>query len=83
MIIKVRELCEVEYIKETDEHTEEPQYAVRTVTYESDKESLVEAFSEYMSEDFDIDRVIECEDEFDGGCDNTVKILSVEELNED
>ena len=83
MIIKVRELCEVEYIKETDEQTEEPQYAIRTVIYESDKESLFEAFSEYMSEDFDIDRVIKCEDEFDGGCDNTVKILSVEELNED
>ncbi|MEK3955704.1 MULTISPECIES: hypothetical protein [unclassified Psychrobacillus] len=80
MKIKIKELCLVDYIKEEEmekEHGEELM-SVRTVIYSSQKETLLEAFQEYHN-DFDIDNVIQSNDEFDGECNGFVKYLSVEE----
>lgn len=80
MTIEVKELCEVDYIHEDDIKTDEPIYAIRTVQYETNKESLLEAFEEYENA-FDMDKMIDCSDEFDGECQNTIKTLSVKEIN--
>lgn len=81
MNIKIKELCEVDYIVITDPNTK-PVPSIRTIVYDSDKNTLLEAFEDYQN-NFDIDKVIDCNDEFDGGCLDVVKILSVAEVNKD
>lgn len=73
MIIEVKELC-----------LSEGKQGIRTVEYEANKETLLEAFQEYMNVDdeFNIDNVLNCCDTFEGGCDDIVKILSVKEIKE-
>lgn len=72
MLIEVKELCVVEI-------NEEETTAIRTVVYESDKDNLLEAFNDY-AENFDIDNVIICNDEFEGECLDIVKCVSVKEV---
>lgn len=80
MIIKVVELCSVDYIHEGDENeNNENLTAKRIVIYESSKDTLLEAFKDYDSDNFDTDNIIRSEDKFDGQCLDTVKYLSVEE----
>ena len=80
MIIKIKELCEVEYIDERDTDAKGANLAIRKIEYDSDKKTLLEAFKQFEN-NFDIDKVIDCEDEFDGECLDTIKTLSVEELS--
>ena len=84
MIIEVKELCWVEYIKEEDmdEENSEKLTAVRTVIYQSKKETLLEAFKDYDSKNFDTDNIINSDDEFEGECLDLVKYLSVSEVEE-
>ena len=80
MIIKIKELCEVEYIDERDSDAKGTNLAIRKIEYDSDKETLLEAFEQFEN-NFDIDNVVDCDDEFDGECLDTIKTLSVEELS--
>ena len=82
MTIEVVELCVVSYINENDPETQkdEKRLAKRTVVYDSPKESLLEAFQDYNSENFNIDNVVEANDEFEGECLDLVKYLSVKEV---
>lgn len=75
MTIKVTELCLVES-ENFDETT-----GLRTVVYNSPKDTLLEAFSDY-NENFDSDNIISSDDDFEGGCLDTIKYLSVEEVVE-
>ena len=83
MIIKVIELCMVDYIKEDDQKSNEELTATREVIYNSKKNTLVEAFQDYDSNNFDFDNVIQSNDNFDGECLDLVKYISVEEIEED
>lgn len=80
MIIKVKELCEVKYIDERDPDAKGVNLAIRKIEYDSDKETLLEAFEQFEN-NFDIDKVVDCDDGFDGECLDTIKTLSVEELS--
>ena len=80
MIIKIKELYEVEYIDERDSDAKGANLAIRRIEYDSDKKTLLEAFEQFEN-NFDIDKVIDCDDEFDGECLDTIKTLSVEELS--
>lgn len=82
MLIKVRELCLVDCINEKDKNEYEDLKAERIVIYESEKNNLLEAFTDY-EENFDSDNIIENEDLFDGECLDTLKIISVEEVEEE
>lgn len=72
MLIEVKELCVVEI---NDEETT----AIRTVVYESNEDNLLDAFKDY-AENFDIDNVIICNDEFEGECLDVVKFVSIKEV---
>lgn len=67
MIIKVKTLCE----------TDGNDVGVRTEIYEAKGNILFESFKDYL-DNWSVDNVIDCDDEFDGGCNNEIKILSVE-----
>lgn len=84
MVIKVKELCWVSYIKEEDmeKESDEKVTAVRTVIYNSPKDTILEAFQDYDSESFDCDNIIQANDEFEGECLDLVKYISVEEVEE-
>lgn len=69
MIIKVIELCEVEPYE--DGKVE----GLRTIIYESSKETLLEAHIDF-EENFDSDNIIKSEDNFDGECLNS-KVIGV------
>ena len=67
MIIKVKTLCE----------TDGNDVGIRTEIYEAKGNTLFESFKDYI-DNWNVDNVIDCDDEFDGGCNNEIKILSVE-----
>lgn len=73
MIIKVRILCEVE---------DDCKVAIRTEEYLAKGDTLLEAFQDY-SNNWDVDNVLDCWDDFEGGCLNEIKVLSVEEVGDD
>lgn len=82
MIIKIRELCWVDCINESNENEGENLKAERIVIYETNKNNLKEAFKDY-EENFDCDNILECEDMFDGGCLDIIKTISVEDVSEE
>lgn len=69
MIIKVKTLCE----------SEDKNMGIRTEIYETKGITLFESFKDYL-DNWNVDNVIDCNDEFNGGCNNEIKILSVEEI---
>lgn len=82
MLISVRELCWVDYIKESEieKETDEKLTAIRTVIYQSTKDTLLEAFKDYCSNNFNTDNIVSSNDEFEGCCLDTIKYISVEEV---
>lgn len=70
MIIRVVELC----------LCEEGLTAIREVVYESPKDTLLEAFKNYDSDEFDSNNIISSNDAFEGDCLEVIKYLLVEEV---
>lgn len=81
MIIKVTELCWVDYIKEDimEKENNEKLTATRTVIYESVQNTLLDAFQDY-DKNFNINNVLQSNDDFDGQCLDTLKYIAVEEI---
>lgn len=83
MLIEVAELCHVDCIHEENAEKEELEYltAIRTVLYQSPEDTLLEAFKDYDS-NFNTDNIVSSNDEFDGGCLDTIKYISISEVEE-
>lgn len=64
-IIIVKELCEVDCINWDD--AEGTYKALRTVRYETDYNLLVHALIDY-EDNFNCDKVVSCNDDFEGTC---------------
>ena len=65
--IVVVERCLVDYINEEEPVSNTELYANRTVSYETDKDTLLEALADYTY-NWDVDNVTDCNDDFDGEC---------------
>lgn len=76
MILAIKELCAVDYINEDDVEDEGVEYCgIRTILYESEKDKFFEALKDYV-EDFNFDKMISSEDDFEGSCLHTIDIIS-------
>lgn len=85
MLIKVKELCWVTYINKENvkKNIDEKLTAIRIVAYKSPKDTLLEAFEDYDSCNFDKNNIVWLIDEFNGECLTTIKYISVEEIEPD
>ncbi|WP_346961324.1 hypothetical protein [Clostridium sp.] len=72
MIIKVTEKCWIES-QEVDKQTPYDKIGIRTYTYESDGDDLKTAFNN-MEDNFDSDKVIRSDDDFEEGCLDSIVI---------
>lgn len=78
--LRVTEICKVSYINEEDfdKDFDEELYAKRMYTYVTDSCNFENAISDFIN-NFDIDCVRDCNDEFDGECLDS-KVIKIEVL---
>lgn len=75
-ILVIEELCRVDYI-DAKNYKEEIKIkdlkAIRTVEYRTEKDTLIEALTDYIN-NWNCEDIINCNDDFDGACLDSVII---------